>query len=170
MLNLDGRRAWEQSLKRDNSGVTISPVFVRRRQPKSTSQPDFRSQHSRLAIAVRSRGHRIPRILSEIPVQRVSHFARMAWRYIHAYTPDLDGKAATFAVKNNKSHRRLPERFEIVSLKTKWVAIIHSRYMKQAQRKRAHVTDDNDAMAEEEDGDERDADFEVMWADALSLI
>jgi hypothetical protein len=42
--------------------------------------------------------------------------------------------------------------------------------MKQAQRKRAHVTDDNDAMAEEEDGDERDADFEVMWADALSLI
>ncbi|KAJ8099514.1 hypothetical protein POJ06DRAFT_186933, partial [Lipomyces tetrasporus] len=51
--------------------------------------------------------------LSEVPGNRVRHFARLAWRYIHAYSKDLDGRAATFAAKKYKSHRRLPESFEL---------------------------------------------------------
>ncbi|ODQ71081.1 hypothetical protein LIPSTDRAFT_73695 [Lipomyces starkeyi NRRL Y-11557] len=53
------------------------------------------------------------RILDIIPIRKVRKFARYARRYIEAYTRDLDGKTAIYAVKKYKSHRRLPASLEM---------------------------------------------------------
>ncbi|ODQ74680.1 hypothetical protein LIPSTDRAFT_115816 [Lipomyces starkeyi NRRL Y-11557] len=56
---------------------------------------------------------RVPEILHTIPIHKVRKFARYAWRFIEWFTRDLDGKAAIYAVKKYKSHRRLPSLLEL---------------------------------------------------------
>ncbi|KAK9357661.1 hypothetical protein V1504DRAFT_480494 [Lipomyces starkeyi] len=92
-----------------------------------SQQPDFLTQSSRPELEVCARGQRgdcdysyaqlrarVPTILDSIPVGHVRRFARGA-RFIEAYTRELDGKMAQFAVKKYKSHRRLPDRLDLAN-------------------------------------------------------
>ena len=51
----------------------------------------------------------VPRALDSISLIKIRRFARRSARYISAYELGLSGKAAVFAVKRYRSHRRVPE-------------------------------------------------------------
>ena len=50
----------------------------------------------------------VPRALDSVNLTKIHRFARHSACYISAYELGLSGKAAVFAVKRYKSHRRVP--------------------------------------------------------------
>jgi hypothetical protein len=51
----------------------------------------------------------VPCALNSIDLTKIHRFARRSARYTSAYELGLSGKAAIFAVKKYRSHRRIPE-------------------------------------------------------------
>ena len=51
----------------------------------------------------------LPLAFDSISVEQIRAYARLSWRWMDAYRHGLSGKAAEYAVKNNKSHRRINE-------------------------------------------------------------
>jgi hypothetical protein len=50
----------------------------------------------------------VPRALESVTLTKIRRFARRSIRYMSAYEQGLSGKAAVFAVKKYRSHRRVP--------------------------------------------------------------
>ena len=50
----------------------------------------------------------VPRALGSVSLTKIRRFARRSERYMSAYKLGLTGKAAVFAVKKYRSHRRVP--------------------------------------------------------------
>lgn len=44
-----------------------------------------------------------------ISIETMRAYARLSWHWMDAYRHQLTGKLAEYAVKNNKSHRRINE-------------------------------------------------------------
>ena len=51
----------------------------------------------------------VPRALDSISITKIRRFSRRSARYMSAYELGLSGKAAVFAVKQYRSHLRVPE-------------------------------------------------------------
>jgi hypothetical protein len=51
----------------------------------------------------------VPRALQSVSLTEIRNYARKAFRYMDAYRIGLTGKAAEYAVKKYRSHRKLPE-------------------------------------------------------------
>src|SRR5688500_3709789 len=49
----------------------------------------------------------VPRALNSISLTKIRRFSRRSARYISAYELGLSGKAAVFAIKRYRSHRRV---------------------------------------------------------------
>jgi hypothetical protein len=50
----------------------------------------------------------VPQALDSVSLTKIRRFARCSARYMSAYEIGLSGKAAIFAVKKYRSHRRVP--------------------------------------------------------------
>lgn len=55
----------------------------------------------------------VPEALESISLEQIRKYARRSWRFIDAYRKGLTGPHALYAVKKYKSHRRIPQNFDI---------------------------------------------------------
>jgi len=55
---------------------------------------------------------RVPLILNQISLIHIRNYHRKAWHYMHAYSLGLGGKAAEWAVKKYKCHRKISSNIE----------------------------------------------------------
>jgi hypothetical protein len=58
---------------------------------------------------LRSLKENLPFAFNSISIETMRAYARLSWRWMDAYRHGLTGKMAEYAVKNNKSHRRINE-------------------------------------------------------------
>ena len=51
----------------------------------------------------------VPEALNSVSLEQIRRYARRSWRFMDAYRKGLTGIAALYAVKQYRSHRRIPE-------------------------------------------------------------